>query len=195
MIRRRLAMRLAFVNRPEGRGFVEAYAALMINSGIYTDIKGMSKEEAKKEHSKRIAFTAVSWLYDKPERLEILRKIRDSMTPGERARLNNPISARQRVEKVIKARERGPEAEAEEKDSPLAKAKRRVAELERDLAEAQAKLARKDDGSLFDLRADRVEDMAATVAANMSEPRAMGFSKAIAEAVKARKRKQQKPAG
>ena len=39
--------------------------------------------------------------------MTILREIRHTMTVGERARLNSPISARQRVEKVLKARESG----------------------------------------------------------------------------------------
>ena len=38
--------------------------------------------------------------------MSILREMRDTMSVGERARLNSPISARQRIEKVLKARER-----------------------------------------------------------------------------------------
>jgi glutathione S-transferase len=115
------------------------------------------------------------------------------MTPGERARLNSPISARQRVEKVLKAREQG--TEEKQKDSPVTLLKRKVAELERALAETQAKLARKDDGSLFDLKADSVEDIAAAIAANLHEGKAAALAKALPEAIKGRKRQRQRPAG
>jgi hypothetical protein len=49
----------------------------------------------------KTTITALLWLDDDPERMRILREIRESMTSGERARLNSPISARQRVEKVV----------------------------------------------------------------------------------------------
>jgi hypothetical protein len=48
----------------------------------------------------------VLWLHDEVGRMSILREMRDTMSVGERARLNSPISARQRIEKVLKARER-----------------------------------------------------------------------------------------
>ena len=178
-IRRHLAMKLNHVNRPQGRGYVETFAQIMEHDGL----GGMDKTSV----------SALLWLDDEPERLSILREIRESMSVGQRARLNSPISARQRVEKVLKARVRGTEERV--KESPVIPLKRKIAELERDLAEARAKLARRDDGSLFDLKADTVENIADIIAANIHEGKAIALTKAIPEAIKERKRKQQKPAG
>jgi hypothetical protein len=175
MIRRHLAMKLAHTNRPEGRAYNEHLSALMVSHGFYSD------EEAKNS-SIKLTMTAVLWLHDRPERLAVLREIRQTLTPGERARLNSPISARQRVEKVLKARERGTEEQM--RDSPLTLLKRKNAELERALAEAQTKLARKDDGSLFDLRNDTFHDIGETIVANVSENRAKGIADAIKAALK-----------
>jgi hypothetical protein len=50
-------------------------------------------------------------------------------------------------------------------------------------------------GSLFDLHADKIEDIAAAIAANMPERRAVDLAKAIPEAIKQRKRERQRPAG
>ena len=52
-----------------------------------------------------------------------------------------------------------------------------------------------DGGSLFDLHADKIEDIAAAIAANMPERRAADLAKAIPEAIKQRKRERQRPAG
>ena len=51
------------------------------------------------------------WLGDDPERMKVLRDLRDAMSPGQRSRLNSPITARQRVEAILKARQHGPEVE------------------------------------------------------------------------------------
>jgi hypothetical protein len=51
------------------------------------------------------------------------------------------------------------------------------------------------DGSLFDLKEDSVMDIAAVIAANVSESKATALAKAILEAVKQLKRKREKPAG
>ena len=96
MLRRRMAMRIAYVNAPEGKGYAQAFGALMQADGLHT--------------MDRQSITAVLWLNDEPGRVTILREIRETMTVGERARLNSPISARQRVEKILKAREGGTEA-------------------------------------------------------------------------------------
>jgi hypothetical protein len=59
----------------------------------------------------------------------------------------------------------------------------------------KAKLAGKDDGSLFDLKNDSVQHIAEVIAANISEGKAADLAKAIPEAVKQLKRKRQRPAG
>src|SRR5262245_27466767 len=68
-IRRRLAMRIAHVNTPAGRGYVQAFAQLMKDDGLDT-----------KDKSAMTAFTAVLWLHDDAERMTVLREIRESMS-------------------------------------------------------------------------------------------------------------------
>src|SRR5262249_7441976 len=130
-IRRRLAMRLAHTNQPAGRGYNEAFSALMHEDGINTGDK-----------SAMTAFTAVMWLHEEPERLTVLRELLDAMTSGMRARLNSPISARQRVEAVLKVRAKGESAEAKVKNSPVALLRTLVADRDREIAALKAKLAK-----------------------------------------------------
>ncbi len=52
LIRRRLAMRIAYVNRPEGKGYARAFAQLMEHDGLDT----MDKT----------SISAVLWLHDAP---------------------------------------------------------------------------------------------------------------------------------
>jgi hypothetical protein len=180
MIRRRLAMRLAYVNKPEGRGYVSTFAELMKRDGL----DGMDKT----------SISAVLWLHDGPERLSILREIRESLSVGERSRLNSPISARQRVEKLIKARSGGTEDSL--RTSPVSQLKRQLAEKDREIADLQARLAAAErrDGSLFDLKQDVANDIGRTIATNVSEYKARNIAEAILEGIKA-KRREQKPAG
>jgi hypothetical protein len=181
-IRRRLAMRIAFTNRPEGKGYAQALKQLYVADGFDVTDKMLMA-----------AFTDLLWLGDTPERMSILREVRDAMTPGERSRLNSPHSARKRVEAVIKARsQQGDANSAVERVSPLEQAKRHIARLERELAAARAELARKEDGSLFDLRHDTPEDIVTAMEANIS---AYKFDAIIATGIERKRRKQQRPAG
>ena len=174
---RYLAMKLNHVNQPEGRGYAESFGHLMQRHGLHIFDK--------------TTITALLWLDDDPDRTRILREIRDSMTAGERARLNSPISARQRVEKVLKARAKG--TEEQQKDSPVTLLKRKLAELELDLAEARAKLARKDDdGSLFDLKLTPPKEAAPVIVAHCSESKWREIKKETDEAYK---RKRQRRVG
>jgi hypothetical protein len=127
-IRRKLAMKVNFTNKPEGRGYTETYGQLLRLAGF--DIK-----------DKRLmtTLTAIAWLDDDLERMTILREILDAMTPGERSRLNSPISARQRVEGVLKARTGGTEEKL--RNSPVAILKQQNLELVRQLAHAEERLA------------------------------------------------------
>jgi hypothetical protein len=179
MIRRRLAMKMCHTNRPEGRGYTAAFGRLMLHDGLNWQ-----------DNTIKTSMTAVLWLHDEPERMSVLREIRETMSPGERARLNSPISARQRVEKVIVARHGGTEEKM--RVSPVANLKRDKAELERKLAHAEERLAAAEtrDGSLFDLKRDTIADIARTIVANVSE----GKGKAIAERILAAYKKP-KPAG
>ena len=184
MLRRRMAMRMAHVNRPEGRGYAQAFAALMEADGLHTMDKA--------------SVTAVLWLNDEPERLSILREIRDTMTVGERARLNSPISARQRVEKRLKirkaaaeAREEGREGEPEEtvRTSPMARVKDQNVELTREIEHLKERLAAAEqrDGSLFDLRRDKIDDIVSAIIGNASPSRAEAIARKLLIRIKERK--------
>jgi hypothetical protein len=182
-IRRRLAMRLAFTNRPEGKAYIKAYNELLHADGF--DIK-----DAKLMSS----LTAVQWLQDDAERLNILREIRETMTPGERSRLNSPISAKQRVLAVLQARHGGTEEKL--KTSPVAILKAKHVELTHEIEHLKEQLAAVEhrDGSLFDLKHDKPEDIATTIVASVSETKARNIAKAITDGIAA-KRQQRKPAG
>jgi hypothetical protein len=184
LLRRRMAERMAHVNRPEGKGYAQAFAALLEQDGLNT----MDKQ----------SISAVLWLNDDPARMIILREIRDAMTVGERARLNSPISARQRVEKILKvreaaakAREEGREGEPEEKlrGSPMARLKDQVAEQTREIEHLKERLAAAEqrDGSLFDLRRDKIDDIAVTIISNASPSRAEGIARALLRLLKEKK--------
>src|SRR5262249_30904655 len=157
---------IAFTNRPEGKGYVTALNQLYADDGIDTKDKAFMK-----------ALTDVLWIRENPERETILREIREAMTPGQRSRLNSPISARQRVEAVIKARGGGNEEKL--KGSPVTLLKQRNAELERELASMHDKLARKDDGSLFDLKNDTADAIAQTIVANITDHKVEALVKAL----------------
>jgi hypothetical protein len=180
-IRRRLAMRIAHTNQPAGRGYNEMFSILMREDGIDTADK-----------SAMTSFSAVMWLNDDPERLIILRQIIDAMTPGARARLNSPISARQRVEAVLKARAKGESAEAQVKNSPVALLRAQIADKDREIADLKAKLATTWDGSLFDLNADPAKMIASVIVGTVSPYKAAEIEREIAAASK---RRNSKPAG
>jgi hypothetical protein len=176
---RHLAMKLNHVNRPEGRGYAESFGQLMQRHDL--------------DKFDKTTITALLWLDDDPQRMTILREIRESMSQGERARLNSPISARQRVEKLLKARAAG--TEDKHKDSPVTLLKRKVAELERDLAETQAKLARRDDGSLFDLKSDTADTIGMVFPDHISEGKFDAIVKAAKQRYRDKRRKPPTPAG
>jgi hypothetical protein len=90
MLRRQLAMKIAFTNAPVGKGYNMAFAALMERGGLHTMDKA--------------SISAILWLHEHPERMDELRKLRHVMTVGQRSRLNSPISARQRIEKILSVR-------------------------------------------------------------------------------------------
>jgi hypothetical protein len=174
MIRRRLAMRMAYANRPEGRGYNERFSVIMTRDGFYDG-----------DPKTKTAWTAVIWLHDKPEHLELLREIRDAMKPAERARLNSPITARQHVEKVLKARAGGSEEKI--RYSPVAKYKQTIVEHERTIKELQSKLATAQhrDGSLFDLKRDNAEDIGRVMADNVTEQKFRNIVEAATKRYKA----------
>ena len=177
-IRRHLAMKIAYTNRPEGKAYTTAFGDLLRADGFDTNDKKLMA-----------SLTAVVWLHDDAERLTILRDIRQSMTPGERSRLNSPISARQRVEAILKARAGGTENKLSK--SPLAIYKQQIAEQNRKIAHLEEQLAASEQGSLFDLKRDTAESIGMILAEHLSESR---FDAAV-KAAKARYKRKQVPAG
>jgi hypothetical protein len=170
MIRRRMAMRIAFVNKPEGKGYAQAFEALMHADGLHT----MDKT----------SISAVLWLHDDPERLKKLREIRDIMTVGQRARLNSPISARQRVEKILKVRQVGQEAVV--KTSPLARQAALVAEQAREIEHLKEQLAAAEtrDGSLFDLKRDNADHISVAIVGNTPPSKAEKIARGVLRLLK-----------
>lgn len=175
-IRRRLAMRLAFTNKPEGKGYAQAFRELMKADGLL-------------DPAVKTSFTAVLWLGDDPERMKVLRELREAMPPGQRSRLNSPITARQRVEAILQARRHGVEESV--KASPVALLKEAMVEQAREIVELKQKLAKHEQGSLFDLKHDSADDIASAITGNLSAHKA----KSLADGILARLKKSQKPAG
>lgn len=120
--------------------------------------------------------TAIAWLDDDLERMTILREILNAMTPGERSRLNFPISARQRVEHILKAGAGGTEAKL--RNSPVAILKQKNLELTRELAHAEERLAAAD-ASVFDLKKDSAADIARVICETVTPCEARSIADAI----------------
>jgi hypothetical protein len=184
LLRRRMGMHMANTNAPEGKNYASAFAALLKADGL----DSMDKQ----------SISAVLWLHSEPERMAALRQIRDGMKVGERARLNSPISARQRVDNFLKAKAEGQEqAGGSSKEpngtSPFAKLKEQNADLQRKIAELENKLAAVDqrDGSRFDLHHDTVDTIAEIITKCVSPGRAKNIASAITKQLK----KAKTPAG
>ena len=127
----------------------------------------------------KTSISAMLWLHDAPERLSVLREIRETMTVGQRARLNSPISARQRVETELKVRAGGNEATSP--TSPVTVLKRRLVEQTHRNAHLEEQLAAAGNGSLFDLKHDTADDIGRVIADSVSETKARGIVKAITD--------------
>ena len=134
----------------------------------------------------KTSFTAVLWLGDDPERMKVLRELREAMPPGQRSRLNSPITARQRVEAILQARRHGVEESV--KTSPVALLKEAMVEQAREIVELKQKLAKHEQGSLFDLKHDSADDIASAITGNLSAhkarvwPTASSAAEEVAEA-------------
>ena len=141
----------------------------------------------------KTSISAVLWLHDEPERMVVLREILDTMTVGQRARLNSPITARQRVDKELKIRAGGMEAKSP--TSPITILKQSLVEREHKIADLEERLAAADAGSLFDLMKDSADDIGKIIAYKLSETKARNIAKAISDGVAAKKKRQTNPAG
>jgi hypothetical protein len=167
-IRRRLAMRIAHTNQPIGKNYAVAFAQLMKDDSLDT----MDKTSV----------SAVLWLRDDPEHERILREIRQTMTPGQRSRLNSPISARQRVERVVKVREAARAARDTGAPSEAGAPKKETVKdnLLRELEELRGKCEtmKNSGGSLFDLQDTPVATIARDIAEELTN--SGRFSKFVA---------------
>jgi hypothetical protein len=91
---RRVAMRLVHANAPKGKRYNKQFTELLQHFGLHT----------------MPATTALLWLHEDEQRLAVLAEVRAALTtPGERARFNSPITAKQHVVKRLEARARAEE--------------------------------------------------------------------------------------
>lgn len=142
LLRRQMAMKIAKTNEPQGRQYTAAFSALMVRDGLY--------DATTKTEPTKGTFSAVLWLNAEPHRLEILHEILRDLTPGQRARLNSPITAGQRVKAV--AIERGLEQPPKQRpakpskpiDDAVAVLSDRVTDLEGENAHLLEQLAAAD---------------------------------------------------
>ena len=112
------------------------------------------------------------------------------MTPGQRSRLNSPITARQRVETILQARRDGVDEETV-RASPVALLKEQIVARDREIGRLKSELTKQADGSLFDLKHDSADDIALAIVGNLSAHKA----KSLADGILTRLKKSQKPAG
>ena len=159
---RRLAMRIAHTNQPTGKGYNIAFGGWQLAHGFHTIPKS--------------AISDLLWILDNGEHRAILREQRATMTVSERARLNSPSAARQRVAKILKARE----AKVSDMHAPantlrgkLRAAQHTIADLEERLAAAEGR-----DGSLFDLQKDTGKVIGRVIAENVGESKWREIEKA-----------------
>jgi hypothetical protein len=168
-ILRRMAMHFAHTNRPEGKAYQQELARLYKDAGIDTKDKTIMH-----------ALAAVVWIGDSVEHMTLLREMREAMTPGERSRLNSPISARQRITKqLLQARE----TQDKTQTSPFAQLKQDLAAKDREIAELKQRIAKFDGGSQVDFARDSADDIAAVVA-RLSKHKANAIYAAIGKLLK-----------
>jgi len=67
------------------------------------------------------------------ERMQTLRELHEAMAPGQRSRLNSPITGRQRVEAILLARQHGVDEETV-RASPVALLKEQLTARDREIA-------------------------------------------------------------
>lgn len=171
-IQRKLAMHLNNTNQPKGRGYTRDYGELLRAMGINT-----------KDGKLMTTLTAVLWIDDQPERITTLREIIDTMSPGERSRLNSPITARQRIEKILYARDAGKEDKL--KVSPMAIIKAQLMEATREIADLKQDLASAKDGNACDFMKDTIDNIARTmIGATVGTQRAVKIAKRVLELAK-----------
>jgi hypothetical protein len=166
MIRRTLAQKIAGTQDLESDGYKKAFRAQMLQDNLY--------DASTKSQTLKVTFTAILWLQS-PEHKAALAEIRSSMTPGQLARLNSPITARQKVERKLGITTVKPKPVKEPTDPDA------LAERNKELVEelASEKALRADDASVFDVTAGTVQSVARTIVGQVSPDRARKIARAI----------------
>jgi hypothetical protein len=156
IVGRNWAMRRAGTNQPIGRAYNTAFSEWMASRAWARDLDKKDRGD-------------LFWCADHRSEIEAWR---ENLAQNVRSRLNHPTALRRRYEA-----EHRPEA------APVPKKETKVEALVRENEELWAKvkkLERSDPGSLFDLRNDRVEDIARVIAEHMTHDRLKRLQKAIA---------------
>jgi hypothetical protein len=163
-IRRRMAMRLNHANKPRGYGYGETLHRLYVEAGSLRLCAANEPDQVRRDRAKTMTtLAAVLWLNEDAERITILRESLAAITPGERSRLNSPISARQRVELALKARTAAKAAAAEgaadnaEETAPKESTKEALERLKRENTELHRQILNKDE----EIATLKVKDQAA----------------------------------
>jgi hypothetical protein len=172
VIGRLRAMRKAGTNQPIGAAYNRAFGDWMDQHKWARDL-----DRATRNHA--------MWAAENRNEID---RWRETLAQNVRARMNHPTTMKRQFE----AAHRVPVDEPKQVESPIQKRDR---EIERLAAENQALRKRAEaDGSLFDLKGDKVEDIARAIAGNISLHRLTSLQKAIAAEI-ARLKAEQKQAG
>jgi hypothetical protein len=180
----RLALRLANTNKRSGQLYTKYLSAIMKHHG--TD----DQDKAYKG-----ILTALAFICEEthPERLEVLAEARAEMSPGEKAKLGSPHTARILIKKRLDQKsgyEPAPKA-----PSPIARLKQENEELKRAKADLEETLASSEtQGSLFDWDRDKVGDISATLIASKPS-KAKSLRDSLTAGLKALDAKKKQPAG
>jgi hypothetical protein len=155
VVGRNFAMRRAGTNQPVGRAYNTAF-------GVWMADRPWARDLDKKDRGD------LFWCADRRSEIEAWR---ETLAQNVRARLNHPTALRRRYE-----------SEQKPPTAPGPKKETKTEALVRENEELWAKvkrLERGDPGSLFDLKNDRVEDIARIIAERMGSDRLKRLQKAI----------------
>jgi hypothetical protein len=180
----RLALRLAQTNKRSGQLYSKYLSEIMEHHGIDRNDKTLKG-----------ILTALAFICDEQhsERLEVLAEARSKMTPGEKAKLASPHTARILIKNLLD--EKSGYEPAPKAPTQLAVLKQENAELKRQNEHLQERLASSEtQESLFDWERDRVNDICSTMMGSKPS-KAKSLRDALTAALKAFASKTKQPAG
>jgi hypothetical protein len=159
LVGRSFAMRRAGTNHPVGRAYNTAFSDWMASRRWARDLDKKDRGD-------------LFWCADHRSEIEAWR---ETLAQNVRSRLNHPTALRRRYEA---------EHRPERTDAPKKETKTEALVRENEELWAKVKkLERSDPGSLFDLRNDKVEDIARVIAEHMSPSRLKKLQGAIADEI------------